>query len=343
MNKLLIISGGFYGFASHFASSLKKYYDVSLISSCGKSTTYAYPTDNNFDYLDGSHIREEDIKKFDIILGLDHGQLPFLSSLKTNNKNLLSSHCKIGVQVLDFPVHVFSNNKNFNQNALYNWDNYYIGMLKDMDFVLHNQEIALDILEKFHPNSVSKFVLHPVNRINISNYERKDFIIYSGRISPDKGVHYLLDALSILDYKIPLIAIGTGYDFVSYAKYLKIDYRQISCSEEEKWKLYHECRFLVCASDNEYIPALCIMEGISIGRMGICFDYPESSIHYRDFSSYVTPRDINSLANTINYFYQKPEQADSLAVDGPSYYDSDFSYKVWAKKINIIIEETCGK
>lgn len=340
--KILIISGGFYGFSSHFASALNKYYEVSLISSCGKSFSYDYPFVENFHYLDNSSIKQEDIKNFDVILGLDHGQLPFLSSLK-KNKNLISAHCKIGVQVLDFPAHVFYNDKNFNANAFHNWDNYYISMLKDMDFILHNQQIALSTLEKIHPNSVSEFVLHPVNRIEIEEYDRKDFIVYSGRISADKSVHYIIEALSILPEKIPLIAIGNGYDLTSYANYLGVDYKQMICSEEEKWKMYHECRFIVCAADNEYIPALCIMEGISIGRMGVSFNYEESKLHYKNFAAYCQPRDINSLSNTINHFYKNSNQTDVLSSGGPLYYESDFSYSAWAKKVNKIIEEVCVK
>lgn len=334
INKIMLINNGPIFQGTLFSKSLSKYSDTYHTGSINLSS-YDYGLTGN--QIFEKHIKWDDfllnIKEYDVIIGVDHSLLPTLKQIKESYPEI-----KVGVQILDYPKHVFLKNKDHNKSEQNKW-NQRIKDIYFMDYVFHNMENAMREFnkKKIHPNSIVSFLRYPVNTINFENYEKKDYIVYSGRVSPDKGVHYVIDALGLLEESIELRVIGTGCDLSNYAEYLNVNYKQLQCSEREKWKMYHECKFIVCGADNEYIPALCVLEGLSINKGSVVFKTKENDLHYNNSSFNIPFINIRKFADQIKKAYNNTDSLDELASGGAKFVKENCTYDVWAKKVFEII------
>jgi glycosyltransferase involved in cell wall biosynthesis len=216
------------------------------------------------------------------------------------------------------------------------------------DILFHNHQDSLDNMKSANLPAAQQFLRHPVFTQDVKNYDRKNYILYAGRIAPDKGVHYVIDALSVLNKQIPFKIITAGnvvaQKFIKdHALHLNVDLEIIeNCSEADKWKMYHECRFTVCGADSPHIAGLSPLEGISVGRLGIVFDTPENRIHYDRFAMYCIMRDINSLAHCIDLMYNQPKTADDYAQDGSVWCQENCSIEKWAADIYAAYQKKKG-
>lgn len=337
MKKILLVNSGMRFNSELFGKSLARYFDVSL-TGVSVDTQYGYEIDEDFfnsHYIGPEELR--DLNQYDYIMGLEHGSIRILLQMQQR-----FSKPKYGTQILDYPMHVFRKDKNYNEGATLYW-RFLRQHLNRLDFTFHNMSIGLDNLQPYlNPKGKHMFLKYPVNPVRFEDYERKDFIIYSGRMHADKGIHYVLSALSLIDEseRPKFIAIGSGFDFQPLAEHLKIKYKNIiDCSEKEKWKLYYESRFLICGADNPYIPALSIAEGISVNRAGVVFDYEECHKHYERYAWYVPPANIASLSNTIKCMYKDKDLCDSRASEGHEYYNNVLSYDAWGDSVKKAIDE----
>ena len=337
MKKILLVNSGMKFNSYLFGKALTRHYDVTVTGNPAE-TQYEYEISQDFfdeHYVSPAELRYDD---YDYIFGLEHGSMRVLEAIKEKFPKP-----KYGFQVLDFPCHVFKKTKDFNEGALHYWADFVINNLHKFDFTLHNQDISLQELKKhLDPNGVHKFIKYPVNPTRFTDYERKDFILYAGRVHPDKGIHYILSALSLIEeHERPeFITVGSGFDFSPLAGHLKVKYTNINnCSEKDKWRLYHESRFVVCGADNPYIPALCIVEGISVNRAGIVFDFEENHKHYEQHAWYVPPVNITTLSSTIKHMYNDMKFCDSRASHGEDYYNRELSYDAWADKFKEYVDE----
>ncbi len=325
-------------FCGHlFSEALKSHFEV--VHLCGPElwSDYDYPMPREH-YLQNYVGASFDPSEYDVILSIDHGTVATLAEIKRDYPDKV-----VGAQVLDFPEHVFKKNKDYNANVQHRWEQEFLPCIRGLDFILYEKEIAKNLIEKLIPPKVMSWNFrYPVDPIVFKEYERKDFIVYSGRLKPDKGVHYVIDALALIEEDIEFITIGSGYDFSSYADHLNVRYKNIVCSEEEKWKLYHESRFIVCGADNPNVTSLCVSEGISIGRCGIVFDFEENKLHYKNFAWYCLPLDIRAMAKTIDYMYHNPELADDRAIGGKEFYEKNYSYEAWGNKFYEMFQNRLG-
>jgi len=340
MKKLLILNASMsLSRVTIFAKSLEKFYDV-FVTGSKDEHSYKYKTVGKYakeKFLTLSSTVPISLKQFDVVMSLDQAGIPFLCEVKEHFPNI-----KVGVQFLDYPLHVFKKNKNYIHGISCIFAEY-VEIINKLDFIIHNQKIALDLLEEYQKDVAVDFILYPVLPFKPKQYERKNTIVFSGRIDSDKGVGYIIEALSLLEVeeRPKLITIGNGFNLKPYADFLLVEYENIrDCSEKDKWKHYYESRFLISASDNEYVPSLCPLEGISIGRSSVVFDFPESYRHYGDYVYYCPPINIQVLASTIKFLYKQSEFCDDRAKNGPAYYKKEASYESWGKKVNKLIEKT---
>lgn len=334
MKKILLLNSSFFYQGILFADSIKDYYDVTLTGNKAMSP-FGHYLDKDIEKSDKffKSWKDVNIKDYDIILGLDNEANDILAKIK---KEFPSK--KIGVQILDYPEHTFLNNKDFEESSWFTWENRFLPPLKDMDFITHCKSRSKKVLEKLEGKAIHTFIRYPVKRniLNIKN--RGNFIVFSGRTVPSKGIHYIIDALALLEEKIEFIAIGRGFNYTSYAEHLNVKYRQFQCSEADKWEIYHRSRFSVCGEDGGVTTSCSILECIGIGRTGIVWDTEENRVQYGDNVVYVPLRDIGKFAQQISFLYQDIEKADSFAKNGPNYHEEKYSYEKWAENIYNFIE-----
>lgn len=344
--KILLLNSGTDHQAVLFASAFsKKVERVNIINLSLTESSYIYREEieklkHSFYLKTGSsRLRFKDIEEFDVIFGINQNVLPALSEIKNQ-----LPHKIYGCQILDYPIHVFKNNKDYLEGYGKIWY-LYKQCLRDLDVVAYNQKNSSAFLDFYlSEKCVRGVVLFPIDITLPSTSEREDFIVYSGRLCTDKGVNYILDSLSLLEKKPKLVTIGSGYDFSDYAKFLKVDYEQMkNLSEQEKWDIYYKSRFLICGADNPYIPTLCILEGVAIGRTGIVWDFEENRFHYGDNVSYVEPLNILKLSEKIDSLYRNLAAADQIAINGPDYVAKNCTYEVWANRVIDLLHDKIEK
>jgi len=344
MTKLLCLNRGmtFQGYL--MCKALDNYFDeVHLYGPHQTNTTYEYPIDmGELRKYDIDEI--EDFDSYDCVFGLEQGSLQEVVKLHFNNDKAKAIY---GIHILDFPQHALvKGSKDFSQSAFGFW-NVAVNALEYSDFIIHNQKISINMLAKYQKGKVVKWVLFPVNPIGEEISYCKDYILFAGRRSPDKGIYYVIAALSLIPKDIPFRVIGSGYDYTDFARHLKVNYEQTrNCSEEDKWRMLRECRFTICGADNFCIPTLCVLEGIAVNKSGIVFDTPENRRHYGPFVEYVKFRDINALAEAIVHMWARAGDLEK-AKDGSKWVKENCTYDVWAKQIYETYIETkekkCGK
>lgn len=332
MNKIVLLYTGWEERAKFFTKSLEKYFEVVLVGiPKGRMIVELEPPIVNF-----QDIRSFDFLQYnpDLVLGLDHGCVLLIKHLKDNKL----INCKAGSVLLDWPEHIFINNKDYTPNIIDIWNNI-IDSLSYLDFALCNR---FNILQK-----ISEKISIPIglfeNAMTIpKDFEKQpleDFIVYSAAVNPTKGLHYLIDALGILGNHIPLLVISyTGSDLSGYAKYLNVNMKQIgNITPEEKFKYYYKSRFIVAPTDNSFLPPGSAFEALCIGKSAIVFDYLENRRSYRDSVEYVSPINIKELSDKIKFWYDNPEIPNKLGLKGPAIYEKYWTYEVWSKKVNEFI------
>jgi len=210
--KILVINSSYVNFVGTlFSIALDKYFDEVKCFNLPNKIYY------DFDILEGKietyynkyNIEEKDLFNydFDVILALQtsglYTAIPIYNTMKKIGKK-----CLIGMQILDYPQHVFQHNKDYIKDVYDSWQ-FYLFVLKEFkfDFLLYNMYNAKDALSSYTIlTKVQNFIKYPVLS-HITELPQEDFIVYSGRIVPDKGVQYIIEALSLLNKPIKFIMI----------------------------------------------------------------------------------------------------------------------------------------
>lgn len=135
---------------------------------------------------------------------------------------------------------------------------------------------------KFIPNGVEKMPTVSAEKINEKWGLNKDsYILYLGRIVPEKGVHYLIEAFKELNTDKKLVIAGGSSDTDTYMQQLiyqaKEDDRIIFTGfvqGEIMYELYSNAYIYVLPSDLEGMP-LSLLEAMSYGNCCLTSDISE--------------------------------------------------------------------
>lgn len=133
----------------------------------------------------------------------------------------------------------------------------------------------------FIPNGVNAPEIKKASLITQKYKLEKDgYILYLGRIVPEKGIHYLIDAYSQIDTQMPLVIAGGSSHSQEYFEELKqkaqgkniifTDFVQGRVLEE----LYSNAYVYVLPSDLEGMP-ISLLEAMSYGNCCLTSDIPE--------------------------------------------------------------------
>jgi len=164
---------------------------------------------------------------------------------------------------------------------------------------------------------------------------RGDFVLYFGRLSPEKGIATLLKAWELLESPIPLKISGSGpmadevnatanrnagIEFLGFASDSVID------------ELLREARFLVCPSTNyegfpkTIVESLARGTPIVAGRLGALSELITNGQNGRLFS----PGDPLDLANTVTDLYKNASSLQAMRVaarrDFEDFYQAGRNY-----------------
>jgi glycosyltransferase involved in cell wall biosynthesis len=298
--KMCLFFAAFPGQVYPVAKALEEYFDIDVAYLFEGNPTIPFEIDLPKVNIITSDTA--DISKYDIFFGFDISAIPLLLHLKDHTGK------KVGCNILDLPSHTFiPKTRNYLPHIQKMWSQYG-GVLSYLDFLTSWKKIDIDELQGLSIPTCPLF--HPVNTLNLNprDFQIKKQLCYSGIVRPDKGVHMILEAISMADTSIKLLVLGVGPDLSSLASFLKVPYEQIpNCSEMDKYKHYHESSAIITFPDNPRIVSQCGLEGISIGKPVIAADWPEARRIYGDFGIYAEPFNVYDLSRKIEMIFELPQ------------------------------------
>ncbi len=195
--------------------------------------------------------------------------------------------------------------------------------------------------------------LHIVNSFVNSNdykpnYNTGKYILYFGRISPEKGMDYLLRAKRKMNNKLPLYIVGEPSDteyigslrnYLAEKKITDVIFLGFKKADELK-KIIGEAKFVmipsICA-DNSPISAL---ESMAMGKPIIGSDIGGISDQItKDTGFLVPPKDTDMLAEKMDILAQNDELVDKMGKNARLNFEENFSEEQHYSKLKKIIEK----
>lgn len=163
----------------------------------------------------------------------------------------------------------------------------------------------------FVPNGVN--IKQPVPPDKILKYGLgfDPFILFVGRLSPEKGLHYLIDAYKGLETDHKLVIAGGFTDSNDYFRYLKSnsDERVLflgHLSTEVLSELYSSASVFVLPSESEGL-SISLLEAMSYGCCVVTSDIPENMDVIKNCGVPFDFGNIQSLKDALKWLTNTPE------------------------------------
>jgi glycosyltransferase involved in cell wall biosynthesis len=165
------------------------------------------------------------------------------------------------------------------------------------------------------PNGVLTPILAPPARIRKFGLEKGNFLLFAGRLSPEKGCHYLLEALRSLDSKVKLVfAGGSSYSEGYMRKLRAMAWQDVVflgfVDRETMAELYSNCYAFVLPSEMEGL-SISLLESLSYGNCIIASDIEENREVVEDAGLCFRSGDVESLRSALKTILEDSEIAKS--------------------------------
>ena len=161
------------------------------------------------------------------------------------------------------------------------------------------------------PNGTSLPVPRPAKRILSLGLTPGKYVLFVGRLVPEKGVHYLCEAFNAIDTDLKLALVG-GLSFSqSYVDLLKryagdrirlLDYVYGEALEE----LWSNAYLVVQPSTMEGL-SIALLEALSYGRCVLLSDIPENLEVAEDCSVSFRSKDVGDLKEKLEMLLSRPD------------------------------------
>ncbi|WP_051638438.1 glycosyltransferase family 4 protein [Butyrivibrio sp. NC2002] len=177
------------------------------------------------------------------------------------------------------------------------------------------QQYFLDTYNRqtiYIPNGVNKTEFKEPDKIKKYGLEKDKYIMYLGRIVPEKGIMYLLDAFAKTNTDMKLVIAGGGSHSDDYLEAVKkkaaLDKRVVMTGFVQGdilTELFSNCYLYVLPSDIEGMP-ISLLEAMSFGRRCLASDIPENKEACREYASYFKKADTKDLQRALQSAIDDP-------------------------------------
>lgn len=205
------------------------------------------------------------------------------------------------------------------------------------EVIVLSEEEKEYFLKKYHResilihNAVERITPVPCNVIQEKyGLEKDSYILYVGRISPEKGPQDLLEAYQKLQPKERLVLAGPAPE-TEFGKEMiqKIDadprvIRTGLVQGKELAELFSNCRLFVLPSHTEGL-SLALLEAMSCGGRCLVSDIPANTVITRQYGAEFEAENIDSLAATLSKELTTPKD-EGLLRQEMKYVKENFDY-----------------
>ena len=178
----------------------------------------------------------------------------------------------------------------------------------------------------FIPNGVNKPDIKDANIIKDKiNLAKDNYILFLGRLVPEKGIHYLIEAYNKINTNKKLVIAGGSSDTDMYFNELKEkskDNKNIIFTGfvqgEELEELYSNAYIYVLPSDLEGMP-LSLLEAMSYKNCCLTSDIPECKTVMDDNGVTFKKSDVNDLKEKLQYLVDNVDKVNKYKSEAQDY------------------------
>lgn len=189
------------------------------------------------------------------------------------------------------------------------------------------------------PNAVEK-----PNRLQPDIIKRKyglnkdDYILYLGRLVPEKGIHYLIEAYQNIETSKKLVIAGGSSHSSEYEKELhqaagrhpNIIFTGFVAGAELE-ELYSNSYLYVLPSDIEGLP-ISLLEAMSFGNYCLTSDIPENADVLQHLGTTFVKSDVNDLTNQLAMLLSHPKVVEETRAKAGPYIMQKYNWDKIAKQ-----------
>ena len=191
----------------------------------------------------------------------------------------------------------------------------------------------------FIPNGVNKPKIVEPNLIQQKfDLNKDDYILYLGRIVPEKGIHYLIEAYNQIKTEKKLVIAGGSSDTDEYFEKLKTmannnkniiftGFVQGQILDE----LYSNAYIYCLPSDLEGMP-LSLLEAMSYGNCCLVSDIEECTSVIEDKGISFKKGNVQDLQETLDKLLKDKERVEKLSSESSDYICQKYSWDTVTKK-----------
>ena len=191
------------------------------------------------------------------------------------------------------------------------------------------------------PNGANPGIFRPVNKLKRFGLDKHRYILFVGRLVPEKGCHYLLEAFGQLDTDVRLVMAGGSSFSDGYVdslmrirngdeRILMLGYVYGDLLDE----LWSNAYLVVQPSVLEGL-SISLIEAISHGKCVLASDIPENLEVVENCAVTFRTRDVLDLREKLSGLLQSPEVVDGVARRCRQHAETHYSW-------NKIVEATEG-
>ncbi len=185
----------------------------------------------------------------------------------------------------------------------------------------------------FIPNGVQKAeAVEPCEITKEYNLKKDEYILFLGRLVPEKGVKYLIEAYKQLDTDKKLVIAGGTSDSSEYldelTKLVNGDDRIIFTGFVQGtllYELYSNAYLYVLPSDLEGMP-LSLLEAMSYGNCCLCSDIPECADVIGDCGVTFKKSDVEDLAEKLQVLCNEPQKVERFKSKAADYICEKYNW-----------------
>ncbi len=171
------------------------------------------------------------------------------------------------------------------------------------------------------------------------------YILSLGRGTPEKGLHYLIQAFRTIDTDKKLVIAG-GMDSQEYADQLRAlagdDPRVVFTGfvqGKEKDELYSSA-YVYCMPSNLEGMANTLLEALSFGNCCLLSDIPENVEPAGDHALYFPKGDVGGLNQKLDYLLRNPDEVARYRADAADYVCERYD---WDKIVKQMLDMYSGE
>ena len=189
------------------------------------------------------------------------------------------------------------------------------------------------------PNGVSRPTLYPADEItNKFGLTKDEYILFLGRIVPEKGIHYLIEAFKGVKTTKKLVISGGSSDSKEYFNTLKESAKSDSrilftdfVAGRTLEELYSNAYLYVLPSDLEGMP-LSLLEAMSYGNCCIVSDIPECTEVVQDQAVTFPKGNKEALKESIQTLVNEEEKVKAYKIRAAEFILKKYSWDEIAEK-----------